>query len=46
LPENHKANAVVGEYCTRRQAIRYAKRDGYDLIIRGMKPPAAGQGEA
>ena len=33
-PESHKTNSVVGECNTRRQALRYAVRDGYRVIIR------------
>ena len=34
-PENHSNNTVVEECYTRLQAIRFAKRMGYDLIIKG-----------
>ena len=35
-PENHsKDSLVIGEYFTRRQAIRHATRNGYSVQIRG-----------
>ena len=37
-PEYHKKdNPVLGEYLTRRQALRHAKRNGHDVIIRGRE---------
>jgi len=33
LPENHVNNDIIEEFSTRRQAIRFAKKNGYDLII-------------
>ena len=34
-PENHKQNTnILGDFNTRRQAIRHANKNGYDLIIR------------
>jgi len=34
-PENHKQNTQsLGEFITRRQAIRHCKKLGYDLIIK------------
>ena len=32
-PENHDKNGVLEEFYTRRQAIRYAINNGYDLVI-------------
>jgi len=29
---------VLGDYNTRRQALRYAKRDGHEIIIRNRSP--------
>ena len=34
-PKTHKSNELVKVLCTRRQAIRYAKKNGYDILIRG-----------
>jgi hypothetical protein len=35
IPENHRSNnKSLGEFCTRRQAIRHAISNGFNLIIR------------
>jgi len=37
-PENHKQNTQsLGEFITRRQAIRHCKKLGYDLIIKSKE---------
>ena len=33
IPENHKDNKIVEQLYTRRQAIRYAANNGYELVI-------------
>jgi len=39
IPENHKGNTtILGEFHTRRQALRHATTKGYDLIIKGTAP--------
>jgi len=37
-PENHEGNTVVEDCNTRRQAVRYANKLGYDLVIRSRAP--------
>jgi len=37
VPENHQNNTIFGEFNTRRQAIRYVVRNGYELIVRNRK---------
>ena len=37
-PGSHSENAVLGEWYTRRQAIRKAKSMGCELAIRGRAP--------
>jgi len=37
-PENHEKNKVIENCNTRRQAIRYANKLGYDLVIRSRTP--------
>jgi len=39
IPEKQHENATsLGEFSTRRQAMRYAAKNGYDLIIRSKTP--------
>jgi len=40
IPENHSCNSIVEQFYTRRQAIRYAGRNGYELVIRGRNGTA------
>jgi len=38
-PENHHNNTTsLGEFYTRRQAMRHADKMGYDLVIRSSRP--------
>ena len=46
IPENHENNTIVGVYYTRRQALRHAVRDGYEVIIRNRKPMSGVIGHA
>ena len=35
LPENHSSNLIsLGRFSTRRQALRYAKAHGYDVVVK------------
>ena len=39
MPENHRENkiATAEQFYTRRQAMRYAAKNGYELVIRGRE---------
>jgi len=41
-PENHANNELIEIFSTRRQAIRYAEKGGYDLIVRNGTLPYKG----
>lgn len=36
--DKHSSRVVDMPYNTRRQAMRYAKRDGYNVVIQGKSP--------
>jgi len=45
-PENHKSNDyVVDPFLTRRQAMRYAKKKGYDIIVKDRYDTARKESE-